>query len=163
MGTLTITILLITAFFVLFALLYVSIQYQELEKRFRLLAGSQVALSESQTALSESQTALSESHLVLSESHLVLAEDFEALSKDCQDLVKEHKDLRKKYEFIAKAQQQQAIANLQRQLFTLVGGNQITANGLIEIEKTANPGRSESWYLKKVTFDLQRNEYKHSH
>ncbi|MBA2750238.1 MAG: hypothetical protein H0U45_16300 [Tatlockia sp.] len=155
MGTLTITILLITAFFALFALLYVSIRYEELEKRFRLLAESQRNLSESQIGLADSQRDLSESQIFL-------AEDFKALSKDFQDIVNDHKDLRKKYEFIAKAQQQQAIANLQRQLCTLMGGNQVTANELIEIEKTANPGRVEDWYLKKVIFDLQRNEYKHS-
>lgn len=138
MGTLTITILLITAFFILFALLYVGIQYQELEKRFRLLAESQKALSESQ---------------------IYLAEGFEELAKEFQDLVKEHKYLSEKYQLVAKVQHQQTIANLQRQVFTFVSGNRETANQLIDIEKTASPGRSEIWYLKKVLFDLQRDEH----
>lgn len=145
MSDLTVTILLLTAFFVLFALLCVGVQYQELEKRFRILAKSQAHLAESQTDLAESQIALTES--------------FKELNKEFQDLVKEHKTLREKYELVAKAQQQQAITNLQRQLFTLVSGNREIANRLIDLEKTTNPGRSEAWYLKKVIFDLQRDEY----
>ena len=150
MISLSVTIFIITGFLVIFILCVIMIaQNQEFDRRINALASSQIGLCESQKGLSESQ--------------ISLANGFESLTNDFQELIKEHENLRKKYEFINKAQQQQARANLRKQLLTLVGGSKETATQLIELEKTANPGRSRDWYLKKVILDLQQDKSSCSH
>lgn len=72
-----------------------------------------------------------------------------------EELCKEDKDLRRKCELLTKAQQQQAVTNLQALVFILVGGKREKAARLIDLEKIANPGKSEDWYLKKVILNLQ--------
>ena len=128
-----------------------AVQHDDFDKRINALASSQLKVINALETLHDDQNNLSESQIGL-------ANKFESLVNDFQELVKEHEILRKKYEFINKAQQQQARTNLQKQLLILVGGKKATATQLIELEKTANPGRSGDWYLKKVILDLQQDK-----
>ncbi len=46
--------------------------------------------------------------------------------------------------------------NLRRELLNRVHSREDTANRLIALAKQQNPGKSESWYLEKVIWDLKR-------
>lgn len=47
--------------------------------------------------------------------------------------------------------------NLQIKLLRLLNGDRHTANRLIGLAKSRNPGRSIDWCVEKVIFDLERD------
>ena len=48
------------------------------------------------------------------------------------------------------------LNSLRRELLTLVHAEQDTADRLISTERYRQPGKSETWYLEKVIYDLRR-------
>ncbi len=46
---------------------------------------------------------------------------------------------------------------LKRELLILVRGDMSTIRRLIALQKRRNPGRSHTWYLEKVLYDLERD------
>lgn len=48
-------------------------------------------------------------------------------------------------------------SHLQRQLLLMVGGEQATANRLLDNIRSKYPGREEIWYWEKIIADLERD------
>ena len=63
-------------------------------------------------------------------------------------------DLDESIQLIAKVQKEQSIHQLRSLLLKLVDGDKEAAKKMIELERLANPGQSEEWYLKRVIFDI---------
>jgi hypothetical protein len=50
--------------------------------------------------------------------------------------------------------------HLERKLLKLLGGNQSTANRLIQQSQLRNPDKSADWHWEKAIYDLERDRWR---
>lgn len=120
----------------IFALFIFAGSYGDLSARIDALAESQILLAKSQKELASAVIDLAQSHTLI-----------DTLSAEQKRLAADHQQL-------AKAFRAHTVAALKEQLTALCAGDRMTARQRYELEKTANPGKSDDWYFKQAISSL---------
>lgn len=119
-----------------------------------IFAASNGDLSNRIDTLAESQSLLAESQSLLSQSQVDLASAVEAIAPLVDNLVAEREAMQAEVELLTKAVQQQAVTALKHQLISVCAGDRRAARRQYELERVADPGKSDEWYFKQAIRSL---------
>lgn len=147
--TATVPVIVIVAVTVVVLVIFVAGQ-GDLSARVTALAESQTLLAESQQKLGSAVSDLAISQSLLADGQITHSNVLQAL----EALSVEQQQINRDFQQLSKAFNQHNIAALKEQLIGLCSGNQVTARQRYELEKKANPGKSENWYFKQAIASL---------
>ncbi len=107
-------------------------------------------LADGQIELGSAIRDLSQSHILIADGQRATADVLRGLDALSAGQQRIDNDLQQ----LSKAFRAHTVAALKEHLITLCGGDRLTARQRYELEKTANPGKSDDWYFKQAISSL---------